>query len=86
MVLTKNKKGQITLEMALLVIAMVAMVKFFQRAPFMQGIFEDFLISPWKQVRVMMESGVWGETDAVKGRKKHPSWRNRLYATEGEKP
>ena len=80
-----NKKGQVTFEMALLIVVMIGMTKLLQEAPFMKTIFEDFLIGPWQRVRVMMESGVW-KPDQADGKLLHPSQRERLYSSEGQKP
>ena len=81
-----KKKGQVTLEMALLVLVMIGMTKWLQEADFMEEVFADFLIKPWTQVRVMMESGVWNQTELVNGRILHPAQRQRLYSIKGRAP
>ncbi len=87
-----KKKGQVTLEMALLILVMIGMTQILQNAPFIKGdngipsIFGKFLIKPWTQVRVMMESGVWNQTELANGRDFHPAQRKRLYSMEGDVP
>lgn len=81
----KKKKGQVTLEMALLILVMLGMIKIVQNWADEINIFGKFLIEPWMQVRVMMESGVWNN-DADAARDLHPSQRKRLYSSEGEEP
>ena len=81
----KKKKGQVTLEMALLILAMLGMIKLVQNWADEINIFGKFLIEPWMQVRVMMESGVWNN-DRDAGKNLHPSQRGRLYSSVGERP
>ena len=83
-----NKNGQVTLEMALLILVMLGMTKIVQKwaGDIEIEIFERFLIEPWKQVRVMTESGVWGETNLANGRAFHPAQRKRLFSSVGEEP
>ena len=80
-----KKKGQVSLEMALLIVAMIGMTKLVQNEAERLNLFRKFLIEPWKQVKVMMESGVWKPT-VNEGRTLHPAQTNRLFSLKGEKP
>ena len=80
-----KKKGQVSLEMALLIVAMIGITKFAQVWADEINLFGKFLIDPWRQVKVMMESGVW-ERNVDDGRELHPAQANRLFSVEGQKP
>ena len=80
-----KKKGQVSLEMALLIVAMMVITKVVQVWAVDVKLFGKFLIEPWEQVKVMMESGVW-ERNVVQGRGLHPAQTNRLFSLQGEKP
>ena len=80
-----KKKGQVSFEMALLIVAMIGMTKLVQVWAVEIELFGKFLIEPWKQVKVMMESGVW-RRDVNQGRELHPTQANRLYSLHGETP
>ena len=80
-----KKKGQVTLEMALLILVMIGMTQIVRTWADDIKIFVEFLEEPWKQVKVMMESGVW-RNDVAEGRFLHPARRERLFCVKGNRP
>ena len=77
------KKGQVTLEMVLLItlgVGLFAIVKkqFFEEATPVA----KFITTPWKSISGMMESGVWKTKDEA--RKKHPNHFDRMVTGEGD--
>ena len=88
--LKKNKTGQATVELVLILTIMIAGAYFalnkFQESrdsnPFYQ-----FVSKPWKSIAGMMEAGTWipcDSSDCDEARKKHPNYWSRMKTDEGE--
>ena len=80
-----SNKGQMTVEMVLILSALV-FLSFLVK----DKLFDDsdnnpiyqFISRPWKSVAVMMESGVW-MSKREEGREKHPNRFHWMYSNEG---
>ena len=81
----KNHKGQMTIEMVLILTALVTM-SYFVLKKFDEEIepVTNFVVAPWVTVKGMMESGIWKDVDAA--RKEHPNHWARMRTVEGDNP
>ena len=80
---TLNNRGQMAVEMVLLTVVGVGMIfmamEVLKRE---ESVASRFILGPWKKISGMMESGVWEESQAARG--KHPGHFKRMYGVEGE--
>ncbi|MDE0518512.1 MAG: hypothetical protein OXH36_03005 [Bdellovibrionales bacterium] len=82
----KKPKGQITVELVLLLVAMVG-ASYFVLNQFKlpnKNPFYNFISNPWKTIGGMIESGSWQKRAAAKS--KHPNHWKRMFTTEGVDP
>ena len=78
-----SKKGQMTVEMVLLLVALMSTV-YLARDVLVDDaeMVDQFIFGPWKTIAGMIESGVWKEkTQAIP---EHPNQMGRLYTEEGD--
>lgn len=81
----KSQKGQATVEMVLLLSAMVAM-SYFVLKNFKETTkpVYNFISGPWKTIGGMIESGSWAKRpDAISN---HPNYFRRMYSQRGMDP
>lgn len=76
-----NKKGQITVELVLIMVILLFIANFV-RSQFMDQhrLFSAFILTPWNQIGGMIESGVWGEREGVLHQ--HPNQFTRMYTQQ----
>ena len=85
-----KKKGQMTVEMVLILTVLILLsykmrdVLFNPSEPEKNALYK-FVTAPWQAVLVMMESGIW-ETKEEKGRELHPNNFNRMQSEKGITP
>ena len=81
------KKGQMTVEMVLILSILIFLSYTVKRELFdkRENPFHQFITGPWKAVLVMMESGIW-KTNPVTGRQNHPNHFNRMRSEKGTDP
>ena len=80
--LTKNQKGQMTVEAVLIIVLLVGLAAGVSSA-FRSNEFVATLVSePWRQLSGMIQNGNWGSPDAT--RSDHPSSLDRHSSMEGE--
>ena len=81
----KNQKGQMTIEMVLILTALITM-SYFVLKKFDEDIepVTKFVVAPWVTVKGMMESGIWLE--AGDAREKHPNHWAKMRTVEGDSP
>ena len=81
----KNQKGQMTIEMVLILVALITM-SYFVLKKFDEEIkpVTNFIVAPWITIAGMMESGIW--LDVKKAREKHPNQWKRMRTAEGQSP
>ena len=81
----KNQKGQMTIEMVLILVVLITM-SYFVLKKFDEEIepVTNFVVAPWVTVKGMMESGIWLEADAA--RAEHPNQWDKMRTVEGENP
>ena len=81
----KSRKGQVTLEMVLLLAAMVTM-SYFVLKNFKETTepVYNFISGPWETIKGMIESGAWAKRpDAMLN---HPNYFRRMYSQRGMDP
>ena len=83
----RDKKGQMTVEMVLILTVLVGSAYLVKKELFdkPKNPFYRFVTEPWKSIAVMMESGVW-LADPEEGRKHHPNHFKRIRAEKGKDP
>jgi len=79
--LCRQKRGQITVEMVLLLAVMVAAVYMVQAGFKEHKPVYNFISGPWKTIGGMMESGSWAKRKPA--RENHPNHWKRMYAKRG---
>ena len=80
----RQKKGQATVEMVLLLSAMIAVVYLVQTNFQTSKPIYNFISGPWKTIGGMIESGSWKKRASA--RDDHPNHWKRMYAKEGITP
>ena len=83
----RDKKGQMTVEMVLILVILVATVNLVKEELFdkSDNPFYRFVTEPWKSIAVMMESGVW-LADRDGGKAAHPNHFKRIRSEKGKDP
>jgi len=81
----KSLKGQMTVEMTLILIALVGLVGFATERFKEYEVLQNFITTPWKVVSHMMEFGVW-EKDRETAKLQHPGHFRRMYGHKGGSP
>ena len=77
----KQNKGQIAVEMVLILTVLVFTTYFIKdKLIQQQKIFTSFILSPWEQIAGMMESGVWEKREV--SRHYHPNQFKRMWHRE----
>ena len=80
----KKPKGQITVELVLLLVAMVGASYLVLDQFKLQKPFYNFISNPWKTIGGMIESGSWQKRADAKT--KHPNHWKRMFTTKGVDP
>ncbi|MDE0119488.1 MAG: hypothetical protein OXM55_05720 [Bdellovibrionales bacterium] len=80
----KKQKGQITVEMVLLLVVMIGMSYLVLKEFQVQKLFKNFISNPWKTIGGMIESGSWQKQPEAK--RDHPNHWKRMFSTKGVDP
>ena len=80
-----QQSGQMTVEMVLILIALMGIVGFASETLKEQKVLQQFISVPWKMVSNMMESGVW-EKNQEEAQEQHPGHWRRMYGNDGDPP
>lgn len=70
----RNARGQMTIEMMLIIIIMLAMGMSLSKFAKRISLAKTFVSGPWKPLQAMIENGVWIAADS---KKLHPHHRGR---------
>jgi hypothetical protein len=76
-----QSRGQMTIEMLLMIIVMLAMGLTLSRFAKSQGWAKSLVSGPWKPLQAMIENGVWTPADA---KQYHPHHRRRHGSYESD--
>lgn len=81
--MTKNNKGQMTVEAVLIVTLFVTLAIMAKQMLNEKKILSAMIDKPWSYIAGMVESGVWMPSDQAK--LEHPNYLKRHGSPEGEK-
>jgi len=76
-----HEDGQMTIEMMLILIALLGLSLALSRKAQNEGWMKAFVSGPWKPVQAMIENGVWTTADS---KTLHPHHRNRHGSYDGD--
>jgi hypothetical protein len=77
----KTQRGQMTIEMMLIIIGLLSVGLILSRQAQSNGWMKSFVSGPWKPLQAMIENGVWTTADA---KPLHPHHRDRHGSYEAD--
>jgi hypothetical protein len=77
-----SESGQASIEMALMLVVIVAMALAVSQGFKSNQIFANLISGPWRSLSGLIQNGVWGDPASTVA--KHPNGFSRISSPEGE--
>lgn len=78
----KNQRGQVAIEYILITVVLAGILLSVRSALISNNVVANFVQKPWELVAGMIESGVWGDPQKVRGQ--HPGLLKRHNSFYGD--